>query len=148
MKVILTQDVKAQGKKGQLLNVSDGYARNYLLPRGLAVEATGAALNDLKNKESAERHRIEVETAEAKATKEKLESVLVKIEASGGSDGRLYGSVTGKDIAEALQAQTGIVIDRRKIVVAEPIKTTGSFTVKCKLGYEIVSELRLNIEEA
>ena len=96
MKVILTQDVKAQGKKGQLINVSDGYARNYLLPRGLAVEATGAALNDLKNKESAERHRIEVETAEAKATKEKLESVLVKIEASGGSDGRLYGSVTGR----------------------------------------------------
>ena len=96
MKVILTQDVKAQGKKGQLINVSDGYARNYLLPRGLAVEATGAALNDLKNKESAERHRIEVETAEAKATSEKLQSVLVKIEASGGADGRLYGSVSGR----------------------------------------------------
>ena len=146
MKVILTQDVKAQGKKGQLINVSDGYARNYLLPRGLAVEATGAALNDLKNKESAERHRIEVETAEAKATSEKLQSVLVKIEASGGADGRLYGSVTSKDVSEALRAQTGIVIDRRKIDM-DGIKAYDSYTFDVKLYTGIVGKINVIVTE-
>ena len=139
MKVILTQDVKAQGKKGQLINVSDGYARNYLLPRGLAVEATGAALNDLKNKESAERHRIEVETAEAKATSEKLQSVLVKIEASGGA-------VTSKDVSEALRAQTGIVIDRRKIDM-DGIKAYGSYTFDVKLYTGIVGKINVVVTE-
>ena len=146
MKVILTQDVKAQGKKGQLINVSDGYARNYLIPRGLAIEATGAALNDLKNKESAKKHQIEVETAEANATREKLESVLVKIEASGGADGRLYGSVTSKDVAEALEAQTGIVIDRRKIEM-DGIKAYGSYSFDVKLYSGVVGKINVVVTE-
>lgn len=146
MKVILTQDVKAQGKKGQLINVSDGYARNYLIPRGLAIEATGAALNDLKNKESARKHQIEVETAEANATREKLESVLVKIEASGGADGRLYGSVTSKDVAEALEAQTGIVIDRRKIEM-DGIKAYGSYSFDVKLYSGVVGKINVVVTE-
>lgn len=146
MKVILTQDVKAQGKKGQLINVSDGYARNYLIPRGLAIEATGAALNDLKNKESARKHQIEVETAEANATREKLESVLVKIEASGGADGRLYGSVTSKDVTEALEAQTGIVIDRRKIEM-DGIKAYGSYSFDVKLYSGVVGKINVIVTE-
>lgn len=146
MKVILTQDVKAQGKKGQLINVSDGYARNYLIPRGLAIEATGAALNDLKNKESARKHQIEVESAEANATREKLESVLVKIEASGGADGRLYGSVTSKDVAEALEAQTGIVIDRRKIEM-DGIKAYGSYSFDVKLYSGVVGKINVVVTE-
>ena len=146
MKVILTQDVKAQGKKGQLINVSDGYARNYLIPRGLAIEATGAALNDLKNKESARKHQIEVETAEANATREKLESVLVKIEASGGADGRLYGSVTSKDVADALEAQTGIVIDRRKIEM-DGIKAYGSYSFDVKLYSGVVGKINVVVTE-
>ena len=146
MKVILTQDVKAQGKKGQLINVYDGYARNYLIPRGLAIEATGAALNDLKNKESARKHQIEVETAEANATREKLESVLVKIEASGGADGRLYGSVTSKDVADALEAQTGIVIDRRKIEM-DGIKAYGSYSFDVKLYSGVVGKINVVVTE-
>ena len=106
----------------------------------------GAALNDLKNKESAERHRIEVETAEAKATSEKLQSVLVKIEASGGADGRLYGSVTSKDVSEALRAQTGIVIDRRKIDM-DGIKAYGSYTFDVKLYTGIVGKINVVVTE-
>ena len=112
MKVILTQDVKGQGKKGQAINVSDGYARNFLLPKGLAVVADAAAMNDLKNKEASRLHKIEVERAAANDTRSKLEKLTVKVTAQAGADGRLYGSVTSKEIAQNLEDQHGIVIDK------------------------------------
>ncbi|MBR6681703.1 MAG: 50S ribosomal protein L9, partial [Clostridia bacterium] len=125
MKVILTQDVKSQGKKGQLINVSDGYARNFLLPKGLAVEADAGAMNDLKNKESARLHKIELEKQAARDIATKLESVSVKLQSKAGVDGRLYGSVTSLEIAEQLEKQHGIKVDKRKIQLNDPIKTFG-----------------------
>ena len=126
MKVILTKDVKAQGKAGQIINVSDGYARNFLFPKGLAIEADAKAMNEIKNKEASEKHKIEVETNAAKATAEKLAAVQVKIKCQSGGDGRLYGSVTTKDIAEELKKQHGIEIDRRTngAVVCENMETS------------------------
>lgn len=143
MKVILTQDVKAQGKKGDLINVSDGYARNFLLKKGLAVEADAKALNELKNKEAARLHRIEVEKAEAKETAEKLTGLLVKIKARAGDDGRLFGSVTSADIAEKLKEQFDVTVDKRKISLSEPIKTFGTHTVDIKLYPEISGKVNV-----
>lgn len=143
MKVILTQDVKAQGKKGDLINVSDGYARNFLLKKGLAVEADAKALNELKNKEAARLHRIEVEKAEAKETAEKLTGLLVKIKAKAGDDGRLFGSVTSADIAEKLKEQFDVTVDKRKISLSEPIKTFGTHTVDIKLYPEITGKINV-----
>ncbi len=143
MKVILTQDVKAQGKKGDLINVSDGYARNFLLKKGLAVEADAKALNELKNKEAARLHRIEVEKAEAKETAEKLTGLLVKIKAKAGDDGRLFGSVTSADIAEKLKEQFDVTVDKRKISLSEPIKTFGTHTVDIKLYPEITGKVNV-----
>ena len=133
MKVILTQDVKAQGKKGQLVEVSDGYARNFLLPKKLAVEANAANMSELKNAETKKRIQEEKELAAAKDTAAKLEGAMVKIQRTSGDDGKLYGSVGTKDIAEALEKQCGIVIDKRKIVLPDAIKTYGSYTVNVKL---------------
>ncbi len=133
MKVILTKDVKAQGKAGQVINVSDGYARNFLFPKGLAIEADAKALNDIKNKESSKAHKIEVETNEAKAVAQKLEGVQVKIVCQSGTDGRLYGSVTSKDICEELKKQHGIEVDKRKLSLSDPIKTYGTYAVDVKL---------------
>ena len=115
MKLILTQDVKGQGKKDQVINVSDGYARNFLLPKGLAVPADAKSMSEIKSREESRLHKIETEKAAAKETAAKLEKVTVKIIGQAGSDGRLYGSVTAKDIAEALEKQHGIVIDKRKL---------------------------------
>lgn len=143
MKVILTQDVKAQGKKGDVIDVSDGYARNFLLARKLAVIADAKALNEIKNKEAARLHKIEVEKAAANETAQKLQAVLVKIPASAGADDKLYGSITAKDIAEALEAQHGIVIDRRKLSLADPIRAFGSYTVEAKLYPEVTA--RVNV---
>ena len=117
MKVILTQDVKAQGKKGDLITVSEGYARNFLFPKKLAVEADAKAMNELKNQEASKKFRLEAERAAAKETADRLSSVTVVIPMAHGADGRLYGSVTSKEIAEQLKAQHGIEIDRRKIVM-------------------------------
>ncbi len=147
MKVILLQDVKAQGKKDQIINVSDGYATNYLFPKGLAKPADAQALNDIKNKKAAEEHRIEVERAEAKATAEKLESIMLKIPASSGADGKLYGSITSKDIVEMLAAQAGIVIDKRKILSDEPIRTYGAYTREVKLCRDIIGKIHLTVCE-
>ena len=143
MKVILTQDVKAQGKKGQIINVSDGYARNFLFPKGLAVVADSKALNDIKNKEAAQKHKIEVEREEAKNVAEKLAPVVVKLMLQAGPDGRLFGSVTSKDIAEELEKSTGIVIDKKKILLDEPIKSYGSYTVDVKLYSEVIGKLNV-----
>lgn len=147
MKVILTQDVKAQGKKGQLINVSDGYARNFLIPRGLAVEADAGAMNDLKNKESSRLHKIELEKTAAKEIAQKLETVTVKLTAKAGADGRLYGSVTSLDIADELEKQHGIKVDKRKIQLNEPLKTFGVHTVGVKLYTDISGKINVVISD-
>lgn len=147
MKVILKSDVKGQGKKDQIIEVSDGYARNYLLPRGLAVPADKKALTDIKNREASKQHRLNTERAEAAAVVEKISGLLVKIKMSAGADGRLYGSVTSKDISEALQNDFGIEIDRRKIIVPEPIKAYGNYSLEVKLYPEINGKINLLVCE-
>ena len=147
MKVILLQDVKSQGKKDQIINVSDGYAKNFLFPKGLAKPADAQSLNDIKNKKAAEAHRIAVERAEAKATAEKLEGIMLKIPASSGADGKLYGSITSKDIVEALAAQAGITIDMRKSLSDDPIRTYGAYTREVKLFQDVVGKIHLTVCE-
>lgn len=132
MKVILKADVKGQGKKGELVNVSDGYARNFLLPRGLATPADAQAMNDLKNKEEAARFRAETEKKEAQAAADALNGKSVKVTAKAGQNGRLFGSVTTKEVAEALKAQYGIEVDRRKININD-IKAQGTYEGEIKL---------------
>ena len=148
MKVILLQDVKGKGKKGQMLEVSDGYARNYMLPRKIAIEATVDAMNTKKMNDKAEAERIAREKAEAMEISKKLREMVLTVTAKGGGAGRLFGSVTNQEIADALKAKTGIALDKRKIVISDPIKTVGTFTVNCKLGYEITAPLTVKIEEA
>ena len=147
MKVILTQDVKAQGKKGELVNVSEGYARNFLFPKKLAVEADAKAINELKNREASLQYKIETDRAAAKETAKMLEGVTVKISMSHGSDGRLYGSVTSKEIAEQLKAQHGIEIDKRKISMSDPIKTYGSFQYDVKLFTDVIGKVNVLVCE-
>ena len=148
MKVILLQDVKGKGKKGQLLEISDGYARNFLLPRKLAVEATADAMNTKKMNDKAAADKEAKERAEALEISKQLRETVGVVTAKGGGAGRLFGSVTNQEIAEALKAKTGINMDKRKIVVADPIKSIGTYTVQCKLGYEITAPLTVKIEEA
>lgn len=143
MKLILLQDVKGQGKKGQLIEVSDGYARNFLLPKNLAVVAGAKEMNELKNRESALKFKKDTEKAEAAALAERLTTIVVTISMTAGDDGRLYGSVTSKDIAEELAKQSGINIDKRKIVLDDPIKAFGKFTLDVKLYSGIVGKLNL-----
>ena len=147
MKVILLQDVKGQGKKGQLIDVSDGYARNFMLPRKLAVEATADALNTKKMNDKATAERIAREKAEALATANKLREMTLTVTAKGGGQGRLFGAVTNAEIAAALE-KAGVKLDKRKIVIAETIKNVGTYTVTCKLGYEINAPLTVKIVEA
>ena len=147
MKVILLTDVKGQGKKNDIINVSDGYAANFLLPRKLAKIADAQALNDVKNQEAAKQHRIEVERENAKETAKKLESILVKIPAASGGDGRLYGAITAKDISAALEAQFSVVIDRRKILLDGPIKAYGQYQIDAKLCGEITGKINLLVQE-
>lgn len=148
MKVILLQDVKGKGKKGQLLDISDGYARNYLLPRKLAVEATADAVNTKKMNDKAAAEKAAKERAEAVEVSKKLRELTLTVSAKGGGAGKLFGSVTNQEIADALKANTGIVLDKRKIVISDPIKNVGTYTVQCKLGYEIVAPLTVKIVEA
>ncbi len=148
MKVILQQDVKGQGKKGQLIEASDGYARNFLLPRKLAVEATADNLNKMKKQDEAKREREAAEKAEAQALAARLESMQVIIRAKAGAGGKLFGSVTGKDVSEALKAQHGVDINKTKIVQDDPIKSFGSFELKCKLGYEVSGVIHVVVTEA
>jgi large subunit ribosomal protein L9 len=145
MKVILTQDVKSQGKKGDIIEVSDGYARNFLLARKLAIIADAKALNEAKNKEASRLHKIETEKAAATDIANKLTGIQVKIAVSCGADEKLYGSITAKDIAEALKAQHGIEIDRRKMVLDHPIRSYGSYTVDAKLYTEVVGKINVLI---
>lgn len=147
MKVILLQDIKGKGKKGQMLEVSDGYARNFMLPRKLAIEATPDAVNTMRMNDKATAERIAREKAEALDTSKKLRELTVTVTAKGGGAGKLFGSVTNQEIADALKAQTGIVLDKRKIVLNDPIKNVGTYTVTCKLGYEITAPLTVKIAE-
>lgn len=149
MKVVLLQDVKGKGKKDEIVNVSDGYARNFLIPKGLAVEASGAVLNEVKNREAAKAHKAAVELAEAKETAEKLEGVVVKIKAKSGAEGaKLFGSVTAKDIGDALEEQHGITVDRRKINLDEPIKKFGTYEVTVKLHPSVAGTINVVVAGA
>ena len=148
MKVILLQDVKGKGKKGQMLEVSDGYARNFMLPKKLAIEATPDAINTMRMNDKATQERIAREKAEALALSKQLREMTLTVTAKGGGNGRLFGSVTNQEIADALKAKSGIALDKRKIVISDPIKNVGTYTVQCKLGYEITAPLTVKIEEA
>ena len=147
MKVILLQDVKAQGKKGEMINVSDGYARNFLLPRKLAIEATADAINAKKNADAAALRRVEREKEAALALKEKLSGMPVKIYAKAGSAGRLFGSVTTKEISEALMAQYKVDLPKTKLEIAEPIKSFGTYQVKAKLFTEVSGDVIVQVFE-
>ena len=147
MKVILLQDVKGKGKKGQMLEVSDGYARNFMLPKKLAIEATPDAINTMRMNDKATQERIAREKAEALATSKKLREMTVVVKAKGGGAGRLFGSVTNAEIADAL-AKQGVKLDKRKIVLSETIKNVGTYTATCKLGYEITAPLSVKVVEA
>ena len=147
MKVIFLADVKGQGKKDELKEVSDGYARNFLLPRKLALEATTDALNRIKLQEKARQAQLAKDKALAQDIAGKLESIVVKIPAKGGEGGKLFGSVTSKEISEALASQFNMTIDKNKIVQTEPIKTFGSFEVRCKLGFEISGLIHVVVTE-
>ena len=147
MKVILTQDVKSQGKKDQIIEVSDGYARNFLFPKKLAIPADAKALNEAKNKEASRLHKIEVEKQQAQETAAKLDSILVKIVAKSSADGRLYGAITTKDVADTLMKDHKIEVDKRKITLPEPIKTYGRFELEVKLYGDITGKIHLLVAE-
>ena len=149
MKVILQEDVKGKGKKGELVNVSDGHARNYLFPRKLAVQATPENMKVMKQQEKTRLLKLENDKEKANEVAEKLANVLVKITAKGGGDGgKLFGSITSKEISEELLKQHGIEIEKNKIVQEEPIKTFGSFEIKCKLGFEITGIIHVHVIES
>ena len=143
MKVVLLADVKGQGKKNDIIEVSDGYARNFLLPRKLAAVADATLLNNIKNQAAAQKHRIEVETQQARELAAKLDTMLIKITASAGSDDRLYGSVTSKDIAEHLEKDHGIIVDKRKIQLSDPIRAFGTYDIDVKLYADITGKIHV-----
>lgn len=147
MKVVLLQDVKSQGKKNQIIDVSEGYARNFLFPRKLAIVADAKAINDVKNKESSDKHKKEVEKAEAKALADKISDLTVKLSAEAGNDGRFYGAVTAKDISEAVKAQFGLDVDKRKIVLDAPIKAFGTYKLDVKVYPDVVGKLTVTVVE-
>ena len=143
MKVLLLADVKGQGKKDQIVDVSDGYARNFLFPKKLAIPADSKAINDVKNKEAAKQHKVDVEIQQAKDLAKKLESIVVVFEYAAGPDKKLYGSVTAKDIAEELKKKHGIDIDKRKITLSEPIKSFGEFKADVKLYSDVSGKINV-----
>ncbi|HIS73186.1 MAG TPA: 50S ribosomal protein L9 [Candidatus Scatomorpha pullicola] len=147
MKVIFNEDVRGQGKRGEMKEVSDGYARNYLLPRKLASEATPDMLNAFKLKEKAKKAQMAREKAQAEENAKRLEGVVVKISARAGQGGRLFGAITSQEISDALREQHGIEIEKNKIVQSEPIKSFGNFEVKAKLGYEVSGKINVLVVE-
>ena len=147
MKVILQQDIRGKGKRGQMIEVSDGYARNYMLPRKMAIEATPDNVNTMRMTDRANAEKRQREREEAFALSNRLKDMTVVVKAKGGGAGRLFGSVTSAEIAQALSEQFGKQVDKRKIVQGDPIKAVGSYTVKVKLGYEITADLRIRVEE-
>ena len=148
MKVILQQDVRGQGKKGQMVEVAEGYARNFLLPRKLAVPATADAVNTMQLREKAKKAEDARLKAEAEAVVEKLKNAPVKVSARAGANGKLFGAVTSKEVSEALLAQHGIELAKNKIVMDEPIKAYGAYQLKAKLGYEVNGTVNVAVSEA
>ena len=148
MKVILQQDVKGQGKKGQMVEVSEGYARNFLLPRKLAIPATTDAINTMNLKEKAKRAEEARLKAEAQEIAEKLKECQVKLTAKAGTGGRLFGAVTTKEISDGLKKQFNLDIPKQKLVLDEPIKAFGTYQVKAKLGFEINGTVNVSVTEA
>ena len=147
MKVILQQDIRGKGKRGQMIEVSDGYARNYMLPRKMAIEATPDNVNTMRMTDRANAEKRQREREEAFALSNRLKDMTVVVKAKGGGAGRLFGSVTTQEIADALKQTYDITLDKRKIVLDEQIKTVGLYTVRCKRGYEITADLKIKIEE-
>ena len=146
MKVILNQDVKGKGKKGQLVEVSDGYARNFLLPKGLAKEATNTNINIMNGKNDAAAYHQQVALDEAQATKEKMEAVEVVLSAKAGENGKLFGSITSKDVAEALTMQHHIKLDKKKFVMPDGIKVLGTTTVDVKIHQGVTGKLKVTVK--
>ena len=146
MKVILTQDVKGSGKKGELINAADGYARNFLLPKGLAIEANNQAIGELKAKEASKQHKIQVEREAAMEAAKKLEGKTVKITAKAGAGGKLFGAVTNKEIAEAIEKHYGVAVDKKKVNAGE-IKAFGSYTAEVKLYTGISAKMGVEVGE-
>lgn len=146
MKVILQQDVRGQGKKGEMIEAAEGYARNYLLPRKLAIPATPDAINTMNLKEAARRKEEAANRAAAVATADKLRGKTVKVAAKGGSGGRLFGAVTGKEVSEAIAAQYGVEVTKQQLVL-DPIKTFGTHEIKAKLGYEVSVPFSVEVVE-
>lgn len=147
MKVILQQDVRGQGKKGQMIEAAEGYARNYLLPRKLAILATADAINTMNLKEKAQRAEEAANRAAAVETAEKLKNCVVRLTAKGGAGGKLFGAITAKEISEGLQAQHALDVAKQKIVLDEPIKAFGTYELKVKLGYEVSGKLTVVVAE-
>ena len=147
MKIILTQDIKGKGKKGQMIEAAEGYARNFLLPKGLAVLATADAVNTMNLRDKAKAKADAEAKAAALEIAEKLKSSQVKVAAKGGEGGKLFGAVTGKEISAAMKEQYGMDIDPKKLVLAEPIKSFGSYEVKAKLGFEISGTVYVLVTE-
>ena len=147
MKVILQQDVKGQGKKGQMVEVSEGYARNFLLPRKMAIPATADAINTMNLKEKAKKAEEQRQKALAEETAGKLKECMVKLTARAGSGGKLFGAVTTKEISEGLQKQFGIDIPKQKLVLEDPIKAFGNYEVKARLGYEVTATVYVSVFE-
>ena len=145
MKVILLADVKGQGKKDQMVEVSDGYARNFLFPKKLAIPADAKSINEIKNKESSKQHKIDTERAAAKEIAAKLENITLVFEYAAGSDSKLYGSVTNKDLSDKLSSAYGISIDKRKIALAEPVKTFGTFSADAKLYTDVSAKIKFTV---
>ena len=147
MKVILTQDIKGKGKRGQMIEASDGYARNYLLPRKMAIEATADNVNTMKMNDKAKAEQQARDKAQAQEFAEKLKDITVEMTAKAGAGGRLFGAITSAEVSEALKQQHHIIIDKKKIVQDEPIKSYGTFTMKAKLGFEIVGNITVHVSE-
>ncbi|HHU49886.1 MAG: 50S ribosomal protein L9 [Caldicoprobacterales bacterium] len=147
MKVILLQDVKGHGKKGDVVNASDGYARNYLFPRKLAIEATDKNLRELRSRQAAESKRKQAELEEARKQAEALSSLEVVVKAKSGESGKLFGSITNKEIADTLKKQHNIDLDRKKIVLPEPIRSLGSFQLEVKVYPEVTAKLNVKVAE-
>lgn len=147
MKVILQQDIKGQGKKGQMIDAAEGYARNYLLPRKLAIPATADAINTMNLREKARRAEEAANREAAVQLGGKLKDITVKIPARGGKEGKLFGAITNKEIAEALLAQFRLDVAKQKIVLDEPIKAFGTYEVRAKLGYEVTAKFSVSVTE-
>lgn len=147
MKVIFNKDVKGQGKKGELKDVSDGYARNFLLPRKLAFEATPASIDEVRRKEAYMEKLRKEEKAEAEELAKRLGKLAVEIKGNSGKGGKLFGAITSQEIAEALEAQHGIAIEKNKLEQEEPIKRHGSYKIKARLGYGISADFTLTVSE-